>query len=161
MLCLPPLGLVTSAVEGYSFSRPRSFSCILVSSEESHLIATLVKRLWLSYTTGLHIPATRWIWILSCKESPDRCGTCAICRTATAACLFTTSGSVVFLEFSHNQENEKHEQSFIQPSVGCLVQGADRHLHDRIPLYRWWTATKITYKFSASYFSWRRIFLLW
>ena len=24
-----------------------------------HLIATLVKRLWLSYTTGLHIPATR------------------------------------------------------------------------------------------------------
>ncbi|ESL75535.1 hypothetical protein L423_03212 [Enterobacter roggenkampii] len=47
-----------------------------------HLIATLVKRLWLSYTTGLHIPATRWIWILSCKESPDRCGTCAIYRTA-------------------------------------------------------------------------------
>ena len=56
--------------------------CILVSSEVSHLIATLVKRLWLSYTTGLHIPATRWIWILSCKESPDRCGTCAIYRTA-------------------------------------------------------------------------------
>ena len=125
-----------------------------------HLIATLVKRLWLSYTTGLHIPATRWIGILP-KESQDRCGTCVICRTATAACLFTTSGSVVFLEFSHNQESEKHEQSFIQPSVGCLVQGADRHLHDRIPLYRWWTATKITYKFSASYFSWRRIFLLW
>ncbi|GAB7396333.1 hypothetical protein OUHCRE2_48200 [Enterobacter asburiae] len=46
-----------------------------------HLIATLVKRLWLSYTTGLHIPATRWIGILP-KESPDRCGTCAICRTA-------------------------------------------------------------------------------
>lgn len=68
-----------------------------------HLIATLVKRLWLSYTTGLHIPAARWIGILP-KESPDRCGTCAICRTATAACLFTTSGSVVFLEFSHNQE---------------------------------------------------------
>lgn len=52
---------------------------------------------------SLHIPATRWIGILP-KESPDRCGTCAICRTATAACLFTTSGSVVFLEFSHNQE---------------------------------------------------------
>jgi len=133
---------------------------ILVSSEVSHLIATLVKRLWLSYTPGLHIPATRWIGILP-KESPDRCGTCAMYRTANAACLFTTSGSVVFLEFSHNQETEKHEQSFIQPSVGCLVQGADRHLHDRIPLYRWWTATKITYKFSASYFSWRRIFLLW
>lgn len=46
-----------------------------------HLIATLVKRLWLSYTTGLHIPATRWIGILP-KESPDRCGTCAIYRTA-------------------------------------------------------------------------------
>ncbi|MFL3393915.1 hypothetical protein ACJ0NJ_01280 [Enterobacter hormaechei] len=83
-----------------------SFSeCILVSSEVSHLIATLVKRLWLSYTTGLHIPATRWIGILP-KESPDRCGTCAICRTATAACLFTTSGSVVFLEFSHSQEDK-------------------------------------------------------
>lgn len=27
-----------------------------------HLIATLVKRLWLSYLHGLHIPATRWIW---------------------------------------------------------------------------------------------------
>lgn len=53
----------------------------LVSSEVSHLIATLVKRLWLSYTTGLHIPATRWIGILP-KESPDRCGTCAIYRTA-------------------------------------------------------------------------------
>lgn len=52
---------------------------------------------------GLHIPATRWIGILP-EESPDRYGTCAICRTATAACLFTTSGSVVFLEFSHNQE---------------------------------------------------------
>ncbi len=38
MLCLPPLGLVTTAVEGYSFSCPRSFSCILVSSEVSHLI---------------------------------------------------------------------------------------------------------------------------
>lgn len=46
-----------------------------------HLIATLVKRLWLSYTTGLHIPATRWIGILP-KESPDRCGTCAIYRTS-------------------------------------------------------------------------------
>ena len=55
--------------------------CALVSSEVSHLIATLVKRLWLSYTTGLHIPATRWIGILP-KESPDRCGTCAIYRTA-------------------------------------------------------------------------------
>lgn len=55
--------------------------CILVSSEVSHLIATLVKRLWLSYTTGLHIPATRWIGILP-EESPDRCGTCAIYRTA-------------------------------------------------------------------------------
>ncbi len=54
--------------------------CILVSSEVSHLIAMLVKRLWLSYTTGLHIPATRWIGILP-NESPDRCGTCAICRT--------------------------------------------------------------------------------
>lgn len=30
---------------------------------------------------GLHIPATRWIGILP-KESPDRCGTCAIYRTA-------------------------------------------------------------------------------
>ncbi|HHA1195968.1 TPA: hypothetical protein ACOEEL_000094 [Enterobacter kobei] len=28
-----------------------------------HLIATLVKRFWLPYTPGLHIPATRWIWI--------------------------------------------------------------------------------------------------
>lgn len=44
MLCLPPLGLVTTAVEGYSFSRPRSFSCILVSSEVSHRIATMVSR---------------------------------------------------------------------------------------------------------------------
>ncbi|CAM7206451.1 hypothetical protein ENROMA047B_24610 [Enterobacter rongchengensis] len=63
------------------FACQRSFGYGLVSSEVSHLIATLVMRLWLSYTTGLHIPATRWIGILS-KESPDRCGTCAICRTA-------------------------------------------------------------------------------
>ncbi len=46
--------------------------CILVSSEVSHLIATLVKRLWLSYTTGLHIPATRWIWILEGILGPLR-----------------------------------------------------------------------------------------
>lgn len=62
------------------FACQRSFGYGLVYSEVSHLIATLVKRLWLSYTTGLHIPATRWIGILP-KESPDRCGTCAICRT--------------------------------------------------------------------------------
>ena len=77
----------------------------LVSSEVSHLIATLVKRLWLSYTTGLHIPATRWIGILP-KESQDRCGTCAICRTATAACLFTTSGSVV-LVYPYSEKSVK------------------------------------------------------
>lgn len=35
----------------------------------------------LSCLPGLHIPATRWIGILS-KESPDRCGACAIRRTA-------------------------------------------------------------------------------
>ena len=89
MLCLPPLGLVTTAVEGYSFSRPRSFSCILVSSEVSHLIATLVKRLWLSYTTGLHIPATRWIWICLARNP----------RTAAAhvpyAVLITTTPAQV------------------------------------------------------------------
>ncbi|ELB7311547.1 hypothetical protein WDQ92_000175 [Enterobacter hormaechei] len=43
---------------------------ILVSSEVSHLIATLVKRFWLSYTPGLHIPATRWIWILKGIPGP-------------------------------------------------------------------------------------------
>ncbi|HHA1999124.1 TPA: hypothetical protein ACOEMK_000829 [Enterobacter kobei] len=45
---------------------------ILVSSEVSHLIATLVKRFWLSYTPGLHIPATRWIWILKGIPGPLR-----------------------------------------------------------------------------------------
>lgn len=87
------------------FACQRSFGYGLVSSEVSHLIATLVKRLWLSYTTGLHIPATRWIGILP-KESPDRCGTCAIYRTATAACLFTTSGSVV-LVYPYSEKSVK------------------------------------------------------
>lgn len=77
------------------------------------------------------------------------------------ACLFTTSGSVVFLEFSHNQEIENHEQSFIQSSVGCLVQGVYRHLHGRISHYCWRTTTKTSYQLRASYISWRRIFLLW
>lgn len=76
------------------------------------------------------------------------------------ACLFTTSGSVVFLEFSHNQEIENYEQSFIQSSIGCLVQGIDRHLHDRISLYCRRTVTKTSHQFSASDFSWRHIFLL-
>lgn len=51
---------------------------------------------------------------MSCKESPDCCGTCAICRTATAACLFTTSGSVVFLEFSHSQEDKPMNNDIIE-----------------------------------------------
>ncbi|WP_414453142.1 ECs_2282 family putative zinc-binding protein [Enterobacter hormaechei] len=46
--------------------------CILVSSEVSHLIATLVKRLWPSYLPGLHIPATRWIWIFEGIPGPLR-----------------------------------------------------------------------------------------
>lgn len=42
------------------------------SHSDCHLIATLVKRLWPSYLPGLHIPATRWIWILEGIPGPLR-----------------------------------------------------------------------------------------
>ncbi|EOD8840093.1 hypothetical protein ACJ5W6_004319 [Enterobacter hormaechei] len=54
------------------FACQRSFGYGLVSSEVSHLIATLVKRLWPSYLPGLHIPAIRWIWILEGIPGPLR-----------------------------------------------------------------------------------------
>lgn len=55
---------------------------------------------------GLHIPATRWIWILSCKESPDRCDTCAICRTAKVP-VFSPHQARWYSWSSHTTKNLK------------------------------------------------------
>ncbi|MEG2041944.1 MAG: hypothetical protein RR068_12645, partial [Hafnia sp.] len=60
-----------------------SHRCILVSSEVSHRIATMVSRHVRAYLTlacTFRLPG----WGSSINGThPDRCGTCAICRTAT------------------------------------------------------------------------------
>jgi len=56
--------------------------------------------LFVALTCTFRLPEVVWI-----KDTSDRCGACAIHRASfISACLFTTLGSVVFLEFSHHQE---------------------------------------------------------
>ncbi|EBO4641508.1 hypothetical protein DM927_17515 [Salmonella enterica] len=65
-------------------ARQCSHRCILVSSEVSHRIATMVSRHVRAYLTlacTFRLPG----WGSSIKGThPDRCGTCAICRTSNA-----------------------------------------------------------------------------
>jgi hypothetical protein len=74
----------------------------LVSSEVSHLIATLVKRLWLSCLPGLHIPATRWIGILP-KESLTAAAHVPYAVLQLPP-VFSPHQARCILESSHNQE---------------------------------------------------------
>lgn len=79
----PVSRLVRSEDENASLNTCNALTCYgLVSSEVSHLIATLVKR-YVVHTenTDLHIPATCSGEVAS-RTPPDRCDTCAICRTA-------------------------------------------------------------------------------
>ena len=66
---------------------PRLFRGVTPNRQDGESLQTVVPS-WLAHSG---YPLDR---VLP-KESPDRCGTCAIYRTSVTTCLFTTSGSVV------------------------------------------------------------------